>query len=90
MTIADTYNSEKTISEQLAAREASMIAEDKYFESAGVIDRPLPDNWPWPIIKNRLATDDKEDALVKTDVASNTSAISSLTGRVDSLESSIG
>ena len=91
MAIADTYDSTKTISEQRSAREAAVIAEDAYYKSAGKIDRPLPDNWPWPVIKEAQQADDAADAALETrvtqaeaDIDTNTSNISTNTSNISS------
>lgn len=96
MAIADTYDSTKTISEQRSAREAAVIAEDAYYKSAGKIDRPLPDNWPWPVVKEAQQADDTaNDALearvtqAEADIDTNTESIATNTGNISTNTSNI-
>lgn len=91
MAVADTYDSTKTISEQQSTREAAVVAEDAYYKSAGKIDRPLPDNWPWPVVEARMDKDDTEDAALTARVATaegkittNTQNIATNTGNISS------
>lgn len=91
MAVADTYDSTKTISEQQSTREAAVIAEDAYYKSAGKIDRPLPDNWPWPEIEARMDKDDVEDAALtqrvttaEGKITTNTQNIATNTGNISS------
>lgn len=91
MAVADTYDSTKTISEQQSTREAAVIAEDAYYKSAGKIDRPLPDNWPWPDIEARMDKDDVEDAALtqrvttaEGKITTNTQNIATNTGNISS------
>lgn len=101
--IADTYDPTTTIAAQQAARENAVVAEDAYYKSAGKIDRPLPDNWPWPIIKEAQQVDDAADAALETrvtqaeadidtnteNIATNTSNISSQGTRLTTAEGEI-
>ena len=86
--IADTYDPTTTIAAQQAARENAVVAEDAYYKSAGKIDRPLPDNWPWPVIKEAQQADDAADALearvtqAEADIDTNTKNIATNTGNI--------
>lgn len=80
--IADTYDPTTTIAAQQAVRENSMISEDAYYKSAGKIDRPLPDHWPWPVVAETFKTDDAADKALEgrvtaaeTDIDTNAEAI---------------
>lgn len=91
MAVADTYDSTKTIYEQQSTREAAVIAEDAYYKSAGKIERPLPDNWPWPEIEARMDKDDVEDAALtqrvttaEGKITTNTQNIATNTGNISS------
>lgn len=91
MAVADTYDSTKTISEQQSTREAAVVAEDAYYKSAGKIERPLPDNWPWPEIEARMDKDDVEDAALtqrvttaEGKITTNTQNIATNTGNISS------
>lgn len=91
MAVADTYDSTKTISEQQSIREAAVVAEDSYYKSAGKIERPLPDNWPWPVVEARMDKDDTEDAALTARVTTaegkittNTQNIATNTGNISS------
>lgn len=91
MAVADTYDSTKTISEQQSTREAAVVAEDAYYKSAGKIERPLPDNWPWPEIAARMDKDDVEDAALtqrvttaEGKITTNTQNIATNTGNISS------
>ena len=87
--IADTYDPTTTIAAQQAARDNAVVAEDAYYKSAGKIDRPLPDNWPWPVIKETQQADDAADAALEarvaqaeTDIDTNTENIATNTGNI--------
>lgn len=87
--IADTYDPTTTIAAQQAARENAVVAEDAYYKSAGKIDRPLPDNWPWPVIKETQQADDAADAALEArvtqaeaDIDTNTENIATNTGNI--------
>lgn len=94
--IADTYDPTTTIAAQQAAREKAVVAEDAYYKSAGKIDRPLPDNWPWPVIKEAQQADDAADAALETrvtqaeaDIDTNTENIATNTGNISTNTSNI-
>lgn len=101
--IADTYDPTTTIAAQQAARENAVVAEDAYYKSAGKIDRPLPDNWPWPVIKEAQQADDAADAALETrvtqaeadidtnteNIATNTANIATNTGNISTNTSNI-
>lgn len=101
--IADTYNPTSTIAAQQAAREAAVVAEDSYYKDAGQIERPLPDNWPWPSVKKTFMADDTADKALEArvtaaegeideaqeDIATNTSTISSQGTRLTTAEGEI-
>lgn len=94
--IADTYDPTTTIAAQQAARENAVVAEDAYYKSAGKIDRPLPDNWPWPVIKEAQQADDTADAALETrvtqaeaDIDTNTENIATNTGNISTNTSNI-
>lgn len=91
MAVSDTYDSTKTISEQQSIREAAVVAEDAYYKSAGKIERPLPDNWPWPEIEARMDKGDVEDAALtqrvttaEGKITTNTQNIATNTGNISS------
>lgn len=87
--IADTYDPTTTIAAQQAAREKAVVAEDAYYKSAGKIDRPLPDNWPWPVIKEAQQADDAADAALETRVTQAEADIDTNTGNISTNTSNI-
>lgn len=96
MAVADTYDSTKTISEQQSTREAAVVAEDAYYKSAGKIERPLPDNWPWPEIEAKLDKDDTEDAALASrmttaegNISSQGTRLTTAEGEIDTLQSEV-
>ena len=87
--IADTYDPTTTIAAQQAARENAVVAEDAYYKSAGKIDRPLPDNWPWPVIKEAQQADDTADAALEARVTQAEADIDTNTGNISTNTSNI-